>query len=135
MWTIVSFCHAEIYIHAEILPTAYSALLISVKLSGIIYFNLKDILPNSWGNSSHMTATEMLTPASILSEKAAPIDKPSIKLWRPSPNMIIHATVPIVDCPFSKCTVCSWWWEWCDRGICNKVKSWETLLLVIKLIY
>lgn len=71
-----------------------------------------EVSPNSWGNSSQITATDILTPDNMLSEKAAPIERPSIKLWRPSPNIIIHATVPIVDCPFSKCIVCSWWWVW-----------------------
>ena len=49
--------------------------------------------PNSCGNSSQSTAALTLIPATILSEKAAPIDKPSIKLCTPSPKIIIHATV------------------------------------------
>lgn len=50
-------------------------------------------LPSSWGTSSQMTAKETLTPDRMLSVKAAPIDKPSIKLCKPSPKIIIQATV------------------------------------------
>jgi hypothetical protein len=34
-------------------------------------------IPNSWGNSSHMTAMLMLMPFNELSEKAAPMLRPS----------------------------------------------------------
>ena len=53
--------------------------------------------PNSCGNSSHNTAALTLIPVKILSVKAAPIERPSIKLCTPSPKMIIHATVAIFD--------------------------------------
>ena len=42
---------------------------------------------------SQSTAALTLIPATMLSEKAAPMDKPSIKLCTPSPKMIIQATV------------------------------------------
>ncbi|CAN8010832.1 unnamed protein product [Ixodes pacificus] len=46
----------------------------------------------SWGNSSQTTATEMLAPARRLSEKAAPMERPSMKLCMPSPKITIQAT-------------------------------------------
>ena len=49
-------------------------------------------LPSSCGNSSIMTASEMLTPFKTVSVNAAPIERPSIKLCKPSPKIIIHAT-------------------------------------------
>ena len=74
-------------------------------------------LPSSWGSSSHNIATETDTPASILSVKAAPIDTPSIKLCRPSPNMIIHATGSTLPSSWSPC-------PW----------AWRFLLLLIRLL-
>ena len=49
--------------------------------------------PSSWGNSSQSTARETLIPVRMDSEKAAPMERPSMKLCTPSPKMIIHATV------------------------------------------
>ena len=64
-------------------------------------------LPSSWGSSSQNIASAVLTPTSVELENDAPIANPSIKLWRPSPIMIIHATgaiffFPTVSLPFSK---------------------------------
>jgi hypothetical protein len=36
-------------------------------------------------------------PVRMDSEKAAPMERPSMKLWTPSPKMIIQATVAILD--------------------------------------
>ena len=63
--------------------------------------------PSSWGSSSQNIASAVLTPTSVELENDAPIANPSIKLWRPSPIMIIHATgaiffFPTVSLPFSK---------------------------------
>jgi hypothetical protein len=46
-----------------------------------------------------MTANDMLIPVGMLSLKAAPKDRPSIKLWKPSPKMIIHAKEEMADSP------------------------------------
>lgn len=51
-----------------------------------IYF-----LPISWGISWHKIATVVVTPVSVEDENAAPITKPSAKLWRLSPTRTIIA--------------------------------------------
>jgi hypothetical protein len=60
-------------------------------------FSLGSLTTYSWGNSSQKTATLTLMPVRMDSEKAAPMDRPSMKLWTPSPKMIIQATVAILD--------------------------------------
>lgn len=56
-------------------------------------------LPSSWGNSWQNTAIDVLippdTPDDPPSEKAAPMAKPSLMLWRVSPIIIIQATAEI----------------------------------------
>ena len=52
--------------------------------------------PSSCGNSSQSTATLTDIPVKMESEKAAPMLNPSMKLWMPSPKMIIQATVAIL---------------------------------------
>ena len=64
----------------------------SLDVNGLRANGLKTTLPSSCGSSSQNMATETDIPASVLWVKAAPMDTPSIKLWRPSPIIIIHAT-------------------------------------------
>ena len=58
-------------------------------------------VPSSCGNSSQITAKHMLMPFMVDSVNAAPILSPSMKLCKPSPKMIIHATGE-TKCKFSK---------------------------------
>lgn len=51
--------------------------------------------PSSCGNSSHAIAMLMLRPAFRSLEYPAPIDMPSMKLCRASPNIIMYATVAL----------------------------------------
>lgn len=53
--------------------------------------------PSSWGNSSHTMAIEVLNPVIIDTVKEAPIARPSMKLWRASLRVTIHATVLMLD--------------------------------------
>ena len=81
-------------------------------------FQKRNYSPSSCGNSSHRTAKLMLIPVRTLSLNAAPIDKPSMKLWRPSPKMTIHATVAIaLSFSLLNSTVLPWLWLGC--GFCN----------------
>lgn len=54
-------------------------------------------LPNSWGNSSHKIAIDVLIPWSRESVKEAPMASPSMKLCKASLKVIIQAIVPISD--------------------------------------
>lgn len=58
----------------------------SIRKNTYIYF-----LPISWGISWHKIATVVVTPVSVEDENAAPITKPSAKLWRLSPTRTIIA--------------------------------------------
>ena len=49
-------------------------------------------LPSSCGSSSQNIANEVLTPLIVELEYDAPMAKPSMKLWRASPMIIIQAT-------------------------------------------
>ena len=51
------------------------------------------LIPNSCGNSSHITASDTLIPVNVFSVNAAPIERPSTKLCIASPINSIHATV------------------------------------------
>lgn len=51
--------------------------------------------PISWGNSSHAIATDKDIPVLIFSVNAAPIDIPSIILWRLSPKSTNKANAEI----------------------------------------
>ena len=51
--------------------------------------------------NSHLT----LSPVRMDSEKAAPMERPSMKLWIPSPKMIIQATVAMLLADLTPSTV------------------------------
>ena len=49
-------------------------------------------VPNSCGSSWQNTVMLVAIPVETLCEKAAPIARPSAKLWRASPTIIMTAT-------------------------------------------
>lgn len=91
-------------------------------LKNVIFFLIPP-LPSSCGSSSQNTAMEMETPVRMLSLKAAPMLSPSMKLWRPSPKMIMYATVAITE-SFPCSNFIEWSWNEERRGRCvKKIKN------------
>ena len=60
----------------------------------------------------------MEMPVILLELKAAPIDTPSKKLWTPSPNMIIQATVRMTEVSPGLYSTSWWGCDWL-LGFCK----------------
>jgi hypothetical protein len=60
-------------------------------MNSILFVSIKKFLPNLCGNSSQITAIEILIPLYLDSVNPTPIANPSIKLCKPSLNKTIQA--------------------------------------------
>ncbi len=56
------------------------------------FLSNKGISPNSCGSSWHKTASDVASPERHDTENAAPMARPSAKLWIPSPMVIINGS-------------------------------------------
>lgn len=72
--------------------------------------------PNSWGNSSHTMAVDVLNPVRTDTVNEAPMARPSMKLCTASLSDIIQATVLmlVMRFPRSQWHITSGTWESCN---------------------